>query len=186
MIRLLWVVALAVTAGCALQPQVLPITPQLDLGSAQSRGAGRSIAIDAIDGRPDNIVGYRDPADSNSVITTSGETMRAIQRALEDGYGRLGFTVVAQGESADITLEVRLTELGYERQGGKFVKNIRTGATLEATSIMRSQTVNGTYRDSQGKETVMKQTLEDNALVMNKHLGAALSRLIADQRLTRE
>lgn len=176
----------ALLSGCALQPQVLPITPRLDVSAAPHRGDGRSIALDAIDGRPDNVVGYRDPMDDNSAITTAPEIVRVIKREVENAYGQLGFRVVPQGEDADITLEVRLTELGYTRQRGTVVNNIHTGATIEATSIMHGKTVTGTYRDSQGKEMVLKPNLEDNAALMNKHLGAALSRMVADPRLTTE
>lgn len=178
--------ALALIAGCAAQPQVLPITPELDLSEAAARGNGRTLALDAIDARPNNVVGYRDPADANSAITTAPETMRLIKRTVENGYAKLGFTIVPQGEDADITLEVRLAELGYALQPTGVVKNVHTGATVEATSVMRSKTVTGTYRDSQGKDTVLKPNLGNNAQVMNKHLGAALSRMIADPRLTSE
>lgn len=177
--------AMLLTA-CALQPQVLPITPRLDVSGAAHRGDGRSIALDAIDGRKDNVVGYRDPMDSNSAITTAPETMQVIKREVENAYQALGFRVVPQGEDADITLEVRLTELGYTRQQGTVVNNIRTGATIEATSVMHGKTVTGTYRDSQGKEMVLKPNLEDNAALMNKHLSAALARMVADPRLTTE
>ena len=178
-------VSCIVLAACALQPQVLPITPQLDVSRAPHRGDGRSIALDTIDGRPNNIVGYRDPSDTNSAITTAPETMRVIKREVEGAYAELGFRVVPQGEEADITLEVRLTELGYTRQNNNVVNNnIHTGATIEATSVMHSKTVTGTYRDSQGKEMVLKPNLEDNATLMNKHLAAALARMVADPRLT--
>ena len=178
--------SVALLSGCALQPQVLPITPRLDVSAAAHRGSDRSIALDAIDGRPDNVVGYRDEMDKNSAITTAPETMRVIKREVENAYQQLGFRIVPQGDAADITLEVRLTELGYTRQQGTVVNNIRTGATIEATSVMNGKTVTGTYRDSQGKEMVLKPNLEDNAALMNKHLSAALARMVADPRLTTE
>lgn len=181
-----FILGTALLAACALQPQVLPITPRLDVSGAAHRGEGRSIALDAIDGRSDNVVGYRDPNDSGSAITTAPETMRVIKREVENAYQALGFRVVPQGEDADITLEVRLTELGYTRQQGTVVNNIRTGATIEATSVMHGKTVTGTYRDGQGKEMVLKPNLEDNAALMNKHLSAALARMVADPRLTSE
>lgn len=173
-------------SACALQPQTLPITPRLELGDASLRGNGRTLALDVIDGRRDNVVGYRDQADTNSAITTAPEAMPVIKRALEQGYTKLGFRVVGQGEDADITLEVRLTELGYLRQSGTVVENVTTGATVEATSIMRSKSVTGTYRDSQGRESVLTPNLAENAEIMNKHLGSALARLVADPRLTTE
>ena len=172
--------------ACALQPQILPITPQIDLGGATARGAGRSLSLHVVDARPDNVVGYRDPTDKNSVITTAPETVRVIQRELEKAYGQLGFAVVPQGGSADVALEVRLTELGYSRQTGRVMNDIHTGATVEVTSVMHDKTVNGTYTDSQGSEMVLKPNLADNAELMNKHLGAALSRMAADARLTTE
>ncbi|MBK8957750.1 MAG: hypothetical protein IPM80_04795 [Proteobacteria bacterium] len=183
---IVFILGTALLAACALQPQVLPITPRLDVSGAAHRGEGRSIALDAIDGRSDNVVGYRDPNDRGSAITTAPETMRVIKREVENAYQALGFRVVPQGEDADITLEVRLTELGYTRQQGTVVNNIRTGATIEATSVMHGKTVTGTYRDGQGKEMVLKPNLEDNAALMNKHLSAALARMVADPRLTSE
>ncbi len=183
---IVFILGAALLAACALQPQVLPITPRLDVSGAAHRGDGRSIALDAIDGRSDNVVGYRDPNDRGSAITTAPETMRVIKREVENAYQALGFRVVPQGEDADITLEVRLTELGYTRQQGTVVNNIRTGATIEATSVMHGKTVTGTYRDGQGKEMVLKPNLEDNAALMNKHLSAALARMVADPRLTSE
>ena len=177
-------VAGVVLCACALQPQVLPVTPQLDLAGAAARGAGRSIALNVIDARADKVVGYRDPADTNSVITTAPELVSVIQREVSKAYGQLGFTVVGAGETADIALDVRLTELGYVREAGRVVNNIRTGATIEASSVMNGKTVNGTYKDSQGKEMVLKPNLADNAELMNKHLGDALARMVADPRLT--
>jgi uncharacterized lipoprotein YajG len=79
---------------------------------------------------------------------------------------------------------VRFPQLGNPRQQGTVVNNIRTGVTIEATSIMNGKTVSGTYRDGQGKEMVLKPNLEDNAVVMNKHLSAALARMVGDARLT--
>jgi uncharacterized lipoprotein YajG len=177
---------LSALGACALQPQILPITPHLNVGDSSTRGNGRSIALDAIDGRTDNLVGYRDPKDQNSAITTSPETMRVIQREVEAAYNKLGFHVVPQGEQADITIEVRLTQLGYERKEKKVINNIHTGATIEATSVMHGKTVTGTYRDAQGKEMVLQPNLEDNAKLMNKHLSAALTRMVEDDRLTTE
>ena len=66
------------------------------------------------------------------------------------------------------------------------MENVTTGATVEATSVMRAKSVTGTYRDSQGRESVLKPNLAENAEIMNNHLGAALSRLVADARLTTE
>ena len=174
----------AVLLGCALQPQILPVTPQMDLAGAAARGAGRTIAISVVDGRGNNVVGYRDPADTNSVITTAPELTRVVQREVEQAYTRLGFSVVPQGETADIALTVKIAELGYTRQAGRVVNNINTGATIEATSEMNGKSVTGTYKDAQGKEMVWKPNLADNAEVMNRHLGAALSRMAADPRLT--
>ena len=185
-LRIVALTALAFVAACALQPQTLPITPQVDLANAPPRGNGRTLALDVIDGRPDNVVGYRDPADTNSAITTAPETIRVIKRAVEQAYGNLGFQVVGTGEPADITLEVRLTELGYSRDKSRMVENVTTGATVEVTSVMHTKSVTGTFHDGQGRENLLRPNLQENAEIMNKHLGAALSRMVADPRMTTE
>jgi hypothetical protein len=64
------------------------------------------------------------------------------------------------------------------------VRELRTGATLEATSMMPTKTVTAVYHDGQGKDTVLRPSLKANADILNAHLGAALSKLVADARLT--
>lgn len=181
--RLLLALA-ALAAGCAATPQILPIQPELDLADAAARGAGRALAVDVVDAREDAVVGYRDPGDTGSAITTAPEMLENLRRALEDGYRRLGFAIVPSDAAADVALEVRLTELGYQRAVGGVVRELRTGATLEATSVMPTKTVTAIYHDGQGKDTVLRPSLKANADILNAHLGAALSKLVADARLT--
>ncbi|MEQ8233176.1 MAG: YajG family lipoprotein, partial [Gammaproteobacteria bacterium] len=122
--------------------------------------------------------------DATTAITTPAETLPNIRRALEEGYRKLGFEVLPAGSNADIALEVRLTEFGYRRASGGVVRELRTGATLEATSMMPTKTVTAVYHDGQGKDTVLRPSLKANADILNAHLGAALSKLVADARLT--
>ena len=55
---------------------------------------------------------------------------------------------------------------------------------MVAASTLSDRTVKGTYRDAQGKDTVLRPSLKQNADILNQHLSAALSKLIADRRLT--
>lgn len=181
---LLLATALLAIAGCAKTPQILPVTPRIDVQAAAARDDGRSIAISVIDARGTDVVGYRDPADPGSVMTTAPETLANIERALESGYRQLGFEIVPVGSDADVALEVRLTELGYRRAADGLVRDLRTVATVEATSVLAEKTVNAIYRDGQGKDTVIAPSLHANAEILNKHLQAALSKLVADARLT--
>jgi uncharacterized lipoprotein YajG len=171
-------------AGCAATPQILPVVPAVDVAADDTRGAGRSITVNVVDARDSEVVGYRVPGDASTAITTPAETLANIQRALEAGYRGLGFEVLPAGSSADIALEVRLTELGYRRAVGGVVRELRTGATLEATSVMPTKTVTAVYHDGQGKDTVLRPSLSTNADILNAHLGASLSKLVADARLT--
>ncbi len=170
--------------GCATHSQILPVTPRPAVTANESRGAGRSMAIEVVDARGTNVVGLREPGAADTAITTPPEMLRNIQRAVEDGYRALGFELVPVGENADVVLEVRLTELGYEREAEGVVRNLRTGATFQVTSIMPDKTVDATYRDAQGKETLVKPSLATNAEILNKHIDAALAKMIADPRLT--
>lgn len=185
-LAVLLVLGAAALAGCAAKPQIVPVTPRVDSASLPSRGAGRSIALDVIDARGGGVVGYRDPNDKSSVITSSPETLRNIERTVRGAYEALGFRIVEPGAEADIALEVRLTELGYSREADGVVRDVSTGATIEVTSVMASKTVNGKYRDGQGKSTVLRPSLEENAEILNKHLSVALSKMVADERLTTE
>ncbi len=180
------ILVIVLAAGCAAKPQITPVTPHVDSSALTTRGAGRTMSLDVIDSRGTNVVGYRDPKDLNSVITSSPETVRNIERTVRDAYKALGFQMVEAGSEADIALEVRLTELGYKRDPEGAIKNLSTGATIEVTSIMPTKTVNGKYRDGQGKDTVLRPSLEENAAILNRHLSAAITKMVADARLTEE
>lgn len=177
---------LGLLAGCTPAPQIIPAVAQVDVPATQARGAGRSIAIEVVDARDDTIVGYRDPARADSAITTSPELLENMRRALEQGYRELGFIIVAAGQEADIELQVRLTEFGYQRAEGGVVRELLTGATVEATSVLPEKTITATYRDAQSKDTVLRPSLAANAEILNGHLDGALSKLVADPRLTPE
>jgi uncharacterized lipoprotein len=173
-------------AGCATPPQLLPVNPAIDVAASRQRGAGRTLALEVIDARGGDLVGYRDPNDSRTAIKSAPESLRNVERAVREGFEKLGFTVVEAGTAADVALEVRLVELGYEREGSGVIRGLSTGATVEATSVMRTKTVNAVYRDWQDKETLLKPSLHGNAELMNRHLGGALGDLIADEKLTTE
>ena len=176
----------ALLAGCAATPQILPVTPQIETRGLSARGAGRSLAIEVVDARGTDVVGQRDPTRADSVITTAPEMLARLRTTSKSAYRDLGFTIVPVGQEADIALEVRLTDLGYRRAEGGVIRELRTGATVEATSVMREKTVSAIYRDGQGKDTVLPPTLAANAEILNRHLDAALSKLVADPRLTTE
>ena len=84
------------------------------------------------------------------MITTPPETLANIQRALEDGFRRLGFAIVPVGAAADVTLEVRLSELGYKRDADGLLRDLHTVATVEATSVLAGKTVTGGRLDVSG------------------------------------
>lgn len=180
---ILWLLSVML-AGCSATPQIIPAVAQIDTAGTQARGAARSIAIEVVDARDDTVVGYRDPARADSAITTSPELLENMQRALEQGYRELGFAIVAADEDADIALQVRLTEFGYQRAAGGVVRELLTGATVEATSVLPDKTITAIYRDAQSKDTVLRPSLAANAEILNGHLEGALSKLVADPRLT--
>jgi uncharacterized lipoprotein YajG len=173
-------------AGCSTTPQIVPVNPALDVNASRARGSGRILALAVVDARGGHVVGYRDPGDESTAITSAPEALRNIERALRDGYERLGFSVVEAGTAADIALEVRLVEFVYERESGGVIRDVNTGATVEATSVMRTKTVNSVYSDQQGKETLLKPSLQDNAAFVNRRLSEALSQLLGDEKLTTE
>lgn len=180
------VVTAALLGACAKTPQILPATPHVEVAAGAPRGDGRTIAIEVVDVRGTNVVGYRDPADPSSVITTSSELLGNMQRTLEAAYEKLGFKVVPVGAEADIALEVRLSELGYKRDADGLLRDLHTMATVEVTSVLAGKTVNAIYRDGQAKDTVIAPSLAENAAILNKHLDAALAKMVADARLTTE
>jgi len=172
--------------ACSTSSQVLPVTPKVDVSEQPVRGTGRTMTLEVSDGRESDIIGYRVPGDPSTAITAAPELLETIRKKLEAAYTKLGFTILEPGESADIAMQVKVTELAYQRQSSGLVKDLDTGATVYATSVMKGRTVTGTYRDAQEKDTVLLPSRVENAEIMNAHLDAALSKLVADKRLTSE
>lgn len=179
----LFLIIVLITSACSAGNQILPVTPKVDLSNAVAIGAGKTLSIRVYDKRASNVVGYRNPDDKATAITSSPETLGNIKKNVEQAYADLGFELVEPGEPADIQLEIQLTELSYQRQRSGGLKDLQTGATFVANSVMKDRVVDGTYRDGQTKDTVIKPSFDENAKILNKHLDAALSKLIADTRL---
>ena len=181
-----WLSALLalLVCACTTPSQILPVTPQIDVPSNPARGISMTMKLSVLDARESKIIGYRVPNDPLSAITSAPEMIDNIRQKLLTAYTDLGFTVVESNEQADIALTVSLTELSYRRQSDGVVKELRTGATLIAESILSDRTVKGTYQAGQGKDTVVVPSQSVNAEILNTHIDAALSKLVADERLT--
>ena len=168
--------------ACTTSSQILPVTPNLSVDESPTRGAGRTMSLTVEDTRDSNIIGFRDPEDPSTKITSAPETLRNIRQKLEAAFTELGFTLVEPGEPADVLLDVRLTELSYQRQVAGVIKNLRTGATVEASSVMGDRTVKGTYRDGQGKDTVLRPSLALTAAYCN-HLPQGRSTILKNRAI---
>lgn len=175
---------LIVVAGCATSSQIIPVNPALDVSPLPATGGGRTLALSVVDGRADDTVGYRDPNKPETRMVSSPEAIGNIQRVLERAYADLGFLLVPPGDLADVEMEVRLVEFGYARAASGLVRNLDTGARIDVESVMSGKTVNATFRDGQGQDTVIAPSLKANAEVLNHHLNGALGKLVSDQRLT--
>ena len=185
LIRVITIVLMAVPLiSCSTTSQILPVTPQIDVPADPARGVSKTMKLTVVDARASNIVGYRDQNDATTAITSAPEMLDNIRQKLLTAYTDLGFTVVESNEDADIDLNVQLTELSYQRQTEGVVKDLRTSATLVASSVQSDRTVTGTYQAGQGKDTLVKPSLAVNAEILNAHIDAALSKLVADKRLT--
>lgn len=175
---------LLMLAACANAPQILPIQPQVARSGSSGSAAERSLSVKVIDARDNEIVGYRNPQVAASVLTAAPEMIEAIEQALQSGYREQGFRVVSADESADIALEVRLTELSYARESSGIMRELKTAAAVEAVSTMQDKTVNAIYRAGQGRDSLFAPTQHDNAATMNAHVDAVLDELLSDTRLT--
>ena len=182
-VRSIFAVSIIIIAACSSGNQILPVTPKVELSNSISIGAGRTLYIQVYDERSTDVVGYRDPNNKATVITSSPEMLDNIREKVEQAYTELGFELIETKETVDIVLEIRLTELSYQRQSSGGIKDLRTGATFVANSVMNDRVVDGTYRDGQTKDTIVKPSFEENSKILNRHLDAALSKLIADTRL---
>ena len=180
---ILYCAILLLVSGCTSTAQIVPINPNPRVEASDPASSRRTLALDIIDARANEIIGYRDGT-SASALRSTPELMRNLRRALENGYSERGFQVLSAGEAADITMEIRLTEISYAREPDGLLRDLATGVTFEVTSIMPEKTVTATYRDGQTKDTLLPLSRAANAELINQHMNKALNNLLNDVRLT--
>jgi len=181
--RSLPILALAVllSAGCALSPQTLVITPAISV-SGENIGNGRTVKVTATDARTSEVIGSRGGVyDKTSVVRTGNDIADALRRETLRGLQAQGF--VDGGNEAAIQVRVRLTELAYVVPPGAVATSADLRVVLEVTSERGGARHTATYRSEVNRRFPVAPTATQNEAWLNELVGETLQRFFTDTRM---
>lgn len=173
---------LLTAASCALSPQVIPIQPDLQPPAAGPGNTRGTLALKVEDARSDKVIGYRGGVYATASLTASPDMTDAVYRELAANLTARGYSIQSGG-TADISLLVEITGLGYVVTEKNLVHTVATSAVVRATSSAGGKTRSGEYRDRRTKEMVKLPSEAENRALINDILSSVLQQLVSDPDL---
>ncbi|CAM2058854.1 uncharacterized lipoprotein [Desulfovibrionales bacterium] len=170
-------------AGCTrFMGQAVFIEPTIHIDS-YGIGQGKTIAINVIDVRSDQVIGYRDTNCSKTApIIISGNIAESVQRTLVSAMSQQGFCPTSNGYGPRIlTVEIRL--LSYRAKDEHMSKRAMVKAILTARATNNSSFFNRDYQVEKEQEKIIALNEDDNNRLINDALSQPLTALATDQSL---
>lgn len=166
-------------SGCALRSQTVRLHPAVEVAARSERGAGRRVAIQAIDARQDKLIGYRGGVMKTGEITTPDDVAAVIGATVGQELAKQGFRLVLSGE-ADITVRIELQEFHYDVVQLPHSQGVAARAAMKISAHAGDRTFEQTYSKELLKPVHAAPTAGFNANLLNRALAALLGDLFRD------
>ncbi|MEX2525618.1 MAG: YajG family lipoprotein [Gammaproteobacteria bacterium] len=175
-------IIMAVTAGCALSPQVVDIRPEVTTAPAEDRKAEAALGLEVADIRESPILGKRDGVyKETATISTEGDITRPIRESLSGALENMGYRLVEDGSAQPLKVEIVALEYGVDKE--KVTRSIKTYAAINAAYRKGDRTYHNTYKVTRTKKMLTAPGMEENQTLINETLAAALQQMLRDGEL---
>lgn len=181
-------IVLLVSAGCALSPQTVTLSPLVD-AAVPNIGRGRPLALAVTDERSSAVFGSRGGLYGDTALITPGDDVAlSVRRALAERLTAAGFQVLPPGATAPHALSVDIRQLDYRLEipsglGGGMLHDARTEAVLDAVLTHPEGRHGARYRAGSVRRMVGYPDEADNAALLNEVVTQVLRQLLQDPRL---
>lgn len=173
---------LLVLAGCALSPQTVSISPDIQVAPGSNEQLQKTIQIIVNDARANKVIGTRGGVyKETSEITADASITQAVLNSLTGAFRVLGYSV--SNNSADVTLTVDITDLKYSATGQTTITAVETSAAVKGTCRNATQVVTNEYRITDKAEVLKAPTTNGNQRMINSTLSSTLQRLFNDRTM---
>lgn len=180
--RFFAVITFMFMTGCALSPQTVRISPNIEVASGTYQQQARSIVISLNDNRPDPVIGTRGGIyKETSAITAAADMTQTLKNSMTSAFRILGYSVV--DSNADVSVTVDISELTYTAFGDNNVNAVETIAAVKVTCRNQGFTMNNEYRTTDKQDVLKAPTTSKNQQIINDTLSSALQQMFNDQQL---
>ncbi|MET0378482.1 MAG: YajG family lipoprotein [Spongiibacteraceae bacterium] len=170
-------------AACAYSPQQLNVQPVLTIGSGESFGNGRPIAVSASDQRSNKVLGNLGGVYANSsTITIANDLDSALSRAANGLLATQGFVVNSADPSA-VQLNIIVENITYATPAEGMGATVKLHSTLRAEGVKGGETFSGRYESDSERRMVSKPDAKENEKLVSDLLSNTLRRMFEDPRL---
>lgn len=170
-------------AACAYSPQQLNVQPVLTIGSGDSFGNGRPIAVSASDQRSNKTLGNLGGVYANSsTITIANDLESALSRAANGLLATQGFVVNSADPSA-VQLTIIVENITYSTPDESVGTTVKLHSALRAEGVKGGETFSGRYESDSERRMVSKPDAKENEKLVSDLLSNTLRRMFEDARL---
>lgn len=170
-------------SACAYSPQQLNVQPVLTIGSGESFGNGRPIAVSASDQRTNRVLGSLGGVYKNSsTITISNDLESALARAANGLLATQGF-VVNSADASAVQLHIIVESITYETPDEGVGQAVKLHSALRAEGTKGGETFSGRYESDSDRRSVTKPDAKENEKMVSELLSNTLKRMFEDPHL---
>jgi len=180
--RIVVIASFMALAGCALSPQSVSLSPNIEVASGTYQQQAKSLTITVNDTRQNRVIGtrggiYKDTSD----ITPTTDMTLSVKNSLTNSFRILGYSVV--DNNSDVSLGVNIVDLQYTAFGDKNVNAVETSAAVGVTCRNRDYVMTNEYRTTDKQDVLKAPSAAKNQEIINDTLSTALQRMFNDEKL---
>ncbi|PPC77278.1 hypothetical protein C4K68_10385 [Pokkaliibacter plantistimulans] len=168
-------------SGCALSPQAITLTPQLQPGTYQARG--QSISVSIQDQRANPVLGTRGGIYARtSNITLRNDVSQTLANSLGQALSRMGFQV-QDYSSANVHMRVILDRLTYQASVKGVIQTVDLSNSIKVVIEQGSFTYTGQFETEKHHEFARIPDEQTNTRIINELFADTLNRALSDPKV---
>lgn len=175
-------IGLTMLAGCATQPQQVPLHPVVELTPGKI-AQQTAVSVTVVDQRAQQSLGVR--GDSVSApITTRQNLAEVFEEEINKALIAKGF-VITDKRSATSMLTVVINQLNYQTVKGSWTDGVQIKGAIKAQANKPGSELSKAYEYDREEEVLVEPSNAKNEKWINEALSETLKRLLNDDELLR-
>jgi len=186
LLALLAMLCLGFLTGCALSPQQLSPTPEIDINRLQLVTQNQPVQLVVVDGRTQQGIGSRGGiyASSSNLTVATDDITHKLKNQVDRGLRVLGFTPIEHGNVPRLT--VTLSSINYQTLRVGINAEVSVRVDLIAETVTSGRRYQGRYTATLTKKFPSTPNTKANNQLVTEAMSDALNRMFADHGVTQQ